>query len=336
MAQAKTSTKPILQPRVNGFLPVGQGHTMYYEEYGNPAGIPVLYVHGGPGGNIDWKITRFFNLKTYRVIGFEQRGCGRSTPRFSLKANTTAHLIGDIELLREHLQIRQWLLFGGSWGSALSLFYAINHPQRVLGLILRGIFLGRIQDWDYLVRPNGAGLIKPFEYARFLELVPPAFHDQPAKWYMEVFHGKDKQKAREAGMRWAQWEGSLLFFKPKKQKRQTLSTEEANQLADELLQLALMECHYAQNASFQTDDNFILHNTDKIRHLPTWIVHGAYDLICPLAQAYELHQKLTHAKLVVVPNAAHSSSEPGIQKALKQAVVAFAKRYGSKWLKHCS
>lgn len=308
----------------DGFLKVSGGHKIYWQEWGNPKGVPVVFLHGGPGGSISDSSTRFFDLKKYRVILFDQRGCGRSQPLFSIKDNTTQDLVNDIEQLRQLLKIDKWVVFGGSWGSALALFYAIAHPKQVMSLILRGIFLGRPFDWDWLINYEGIGQMFPVDYHKFIEIVPKHHLNRIKEWYYNELQSPSKQKRLIAGQHWSQWEQRLLFFNKKVKFHSDPNAD---------YQIALMECHYAINDSFQKDSNYILNNIDKIKNIPTHIIHGQYDYICPPALAYELHQGLNKSKLVYVKNAGHASSEPGIYKALKQSTNFFARKFYQTKLK---
>lgn len=303
----------------SGYLKVTDGHKIYWEEWGNSKGIPVVYLHGGPGGQISNSSTRFFDLKKYHLFLFDQRGCGKSKPKFCLKNNNTQNLVNDIEALRNFFKIKKWLVFGGSWGSALGLFYSIQNPDKILGLILRGIFLARPIDWDWLIKPQYVGQMFPEDYKKFLEIVPKQNQDKIKEWYYKTLQSKNKKIAIEAGKRWSSWELSLLFFK------KCLKTIPSNPIED--YQTALMECHYAINDSFQENKNYILDNCHLIKNLPTWLIHGQYDYICPPSNAYKLKEKLKSAKLVIAKNSGHSSSEKLILSELKKATKEFSERY---------
>ncbi len=305
-----------LKPNRKGRLKVDRIHSIYWEEWGNRNGIPAVFVHGGPGGSTSFSSTRFFDLRRYRVVLFDQRGCGKSRPRFCLEGNTTDCLVGDMEALRGRLGIDRWLVFGGSWGSTLGLCYAIKHPERVSGLVLRGIFLGREHDWSWMIEPDGVARMFPEKYAPFVGLVPQKHRGDIMGWYYKRLRSKDAKLRKAAGTAWSQWELDLLFFKPKA--RFPVEPNEA-------YQTALMECHYAVNGTFFPNDDYILGNAARIKGKPCWLIHGEYDYVCPPGNAFDLKAVLPKAKLWLVKNAGHSSSEPGIFRALRKATAAFAK-----------
>ncbi|WP_033159891.1 prolyl aminopeptidase [Mycoplasmoides alvi] len=309
--QKITNNKKLIQ---NGYLQVSELHKIYWEEWGNPNGIPAVYLHGGPGGSISHNSPRFFDLNKYHLILFDQRGCGNSVPKFHLEDNTTKHLVDDIDKLRNFLKIKKWLIFGGSWGSTLGLSYAIKYPKNVSGLILRGIFLGREKDWNWFLEPTGVAQIFPEKYEKFIEIVPKQNQKNIIHWYYNQLKSKDKQKRIIAGQRWSQWESSLLFF------NKTIHIP-SNPMED--YQISLMECHYAINKTFFKDPNYILNNVSILKNKPCWLIHGQYDFVCPIVNAYDLNKVLTKSKLIVVKNAGHSSSELGIEKELKKATKEF-------------
>ncbi|GGW82938.1 prolyl aminopeptidase [Alteromonas halophila] len=299
------------------------GHSLYFEQSGNPDGIPVLFIHGGPGAGLSSNYTRFFDANRYHIIGFEQRGCGRSRPFGSLKNNTTAHLLDDIQRLRSHLGIDSWLVFGGSWGSTLALLTAIDAPERVKGLILRGVFLGRQTDRDWFLSPSGgAAQLFPEHYAAFTSAVAsPLTSERICQWYQRAFEDSDNDVKRLAALkRWYLWEERLS--------RLTLPPGTGDVTAHYPVQLmtslALLECHYLTNKCF-IEENYILDNIDKINHIPGTIVQGRYDVICKMEAAYTLSQAWDNSEMLIVPDAGHSTSEPGIGYALCRATRDMAR-----------
>lgn len=307
---------PEIEPYNSGFLKVSDVHTIYYEEVGNPQGKPLIFIHGGPGGGIDPTSRRYFNPKLWRVIRFDQRGCGLSKPFSELKENTTWDLVSDIEKIREHFKIQKWSVFGGSWGSTLALAYAIKHPNRVSDMILRGIFLLREKEirWFY---QEGASFIFPDAWAKYLAPIPENERHDLLTAYHKRLTSADPKVRSEAAVAWSVWEGSTskLFFDP-----EFVNRFEAGEFADAF---ARIECHYFMNKGFFETDGWLLKNVDKIRHIPAWIVQGRYDVVCPATSAYELNQAWPEAKLHIIPDAGHSASEPGIKSKLIEATDYF-------------
>lgn len=307
---------PDIHPYSEQMLDVGDGHRLYVEQSGNPNGIPVLFVHGGPGGGCSSEHRSFFDPAKYRIVLFDQRGCGRSTPHASLEANTTTHLVADMELIRNALSIDQWLLFGGSWGSTLSLVYAQTHPERVNGLILRGIFLCRDQDitWFY---QQGANALFPDYWQEYEAEIPKADrHDMVSAYYQRLT--SDNEIARmSAAKAWSVWEGRCSTLDP--------NPDTVEHYADPHLALSMarIEAHYFINKGFM-EPNQILNNADRIADIPTVIVHGRYDVICPVKQAFELYNALPHSELHIVRDAGHSAFEQGITDNLVRATNSFA------------
>lgn len=295
---------PPISPYATGFLPVDSLHTLYYEECGNPNGQPVLFLHGGPGSSINEKHRQFFDPSYYRIILFDQRGAGKSTPHACLEDNTTWHLVDDIEQLRHHLKIAQWIVFGGSWGSTLALTYAIQNPTKVKALIVRGIFLCRSKElyWFY---QYGAHHLFPDVWETFLRPIPEAERDDLIHAYYERLTSEDKQVRHDAAFGWSAWEGATLrlLFDP-----ELFTSFTADEHADAL---ARIECHYFVNGAFLPTDNWIIENAPIIQHIPTTIIHGRYDVICPLENAWELHKALPQSRLFIIPDAGHAGSEPG-------------------------
>jgi proline iminopeptidase len=310
---------PEIEPYNKGFLKVSDLHTIYFEEAGNPQGKPVIFVHGGPGGGIDASYRRFFDPKLWRVILFDQRGCGQSTPAFELKENTTWDLVEDMEKLRTKLNIEKWSVFGGSWGSTLALAYAITHPDRVLDLTLRGIFLLREKEikWFY---QEGASFIFPDAWVKYLEPIPEnERHDLVAAYYKHLTSPELSVRSA-AAKAWSIWEGSTskLYTDPEFIKRFGGD--------DFAMAFARIECHYFINKGFFKEDGWLLKNVDKIRHIPTWIVQGRYDVVCPATSAYELHALWPESQLFIIPDAGHSASEPGTKSKLIEATNFFGSK----------
>ncbi|HCH31944.1 MAG TPA: prolyl aminopeptidase [Oceanospirillaceae bacterium] len=314
---------PELKPYREFFLPVDHGHSLYVELCGNPQGIPVVVVHGGPGGGCGPSSRRFFDPSDYHIILMDQRGAGRSLPHASLEANTTQHLIGDFERLRAKLEISQWLLFGGSWGTTLALAYAQAHPQQVMGLILRGVFLGRPKDVDWIYEAGGASRMFIDNWAGFQK---PLAHTnaesegQMVNRYYQLLTGPDELKRMAAAKAWAGWEDSIATLQP--------AQSSAGDYEDAHFDLALarIECHYFVNQCF-IEPNQLLNNMHKISHIPGIIVHGRYDMICPAEQAFEVYELWPESQLHIVRDAGHSQQEPGIIDNLVKATREFALKY---------
>ncbi len=307
---------PPIEPYETGRLPVSDVHTLYYEQCGNPEGLPVVFLHGGPGGGIITDYRRYFDPAAYRVVLFDQRGAGNSTPHASLEENTTWHLVSDIERLREHLGVEKWVVFGGSWGSTLSLAYAQTHPARVLALVLRGIFLCRKKEIDWFYQ-EGASAIFPDVWEEYVEVIPEAERGRMVAAYHRRLTGDDEAERLRAARAWSVWEGSTskLFVDPDLVRK---TGEEEFALA-----FARIECHYFMNNAFFDTDNYLIENVDKIRHIPAVIVQGRYDVVCPMMSAWELHRAWPEADLRVIPDAGHSAAEPGIVSALVEATDRF-------------
>jgi len=297
-------------------LDVGDGHRLYVEECGKPDGLPVLFVHGGPGGGCRETDRCFFNPERYRIILFDQRGCGRSTPHGSLEANTTAHLIADIELIRTELGIEKWLVFGGSWGSTLSLLYAEAFPERVLGLVLRGIFLCRDRDIQWFYQA-GASSIFPDYWQDFVAQVPPQERHDMVRAYHHQLTGGNEIERMGAAKAWSVWEGRCATLDPNPAVVNHFSSPRF------ALALARIESHYFVNDCF-VRANQIIEDADRLATIPGVIVHGRYDIVCPVDQAFALSQVWPNGRLEVIRDAGHASSEPGIIDALVRATDAMA------------
>ncbi len=308
---------PPITPYQSGMLQVSDLHQIYYEQCGNPEGKPVVFLHGGPGGGSIPLYRQYFDPDRWRIIIFDQRGCGRSTPHAELRENTTWHLVGDIEALRTHLGIDQWVVFGGSWGSTLSLAYSQTHPERCLGLILRGIFLLRQKEihWFY---QEGASYIFPDAWESYLEPIPMDERQDLLTAYYKRLTDPDRTVQLTAARAWSVWEASTskLF-----QDLALMNTFGEDEFA---AAFARIECHYFTNKGFFETENQLIENVDRIRHIPAVIVQGRYDVVCPMVSAWELHQAWPEAEFIVIPDAGHSMTEPGIRSALIEATDRFS------------
>ncbi len=308
---------PPLDLFASGALKVDDIHTLYYEQSGNPKGIPVVFLHGGPGAGAAPKHRQFFDPQHYRIIIFDQRGAGRSTPQGELRQNTTAHLISDIEQLRIHLQIDRWHVFGGSWGSTLALAYAIQHPLRVLSLTLRGIFLMRQQEIHAFLYNMRSTF--PEAWRDFVSPLSAKEQDDILKAYYRLLTHPDKTIHLPAAQRWSAYETACLRLIPAAPAEG--NTEENNN-PGYAYAIARIECHYFVHNKFDPDD-YLLQNIHKMRHIPCAIIQGRYDVVCPPVTAYELHQRWPEAQFIIVPDAGHAASEPGITSELIRATNAF-------------
>ncbi|MEX3316210.1 prolyl aminopeptidase [Sulfitobacter sp. PS-8MA] len=298
---------PPVQPFDQRMLSVGQGHQVYVEQCGNPDGIPVVVLHGGPGGGCSPAMRRYFDPKKYRVVLFDQRGCGRSKPHAMVTDNTTWHLVADIELIRSTLGIGQWMVFGGSWGATLALIYAQAHPEAVRHLILRGVFLMTKAELDWFYG-GGAGRFWPELWARFVNLIPESERDDLiAAYHRRLFSG-DLAVEQEYGRAWAAWENALASVHS-----DGVSHGGPSSYARAFSRL---ENHYFTNNGFLEFDGQILEHMGRIAHIPGVIVQGRYDMICPPAGAYALAQRWPKADLRMIRNAGHALSEPGISVEL--------------------
>lgn len=300
---------PIRTPHRSGLLPVSDIHQIYWEESGNPDGLPVIFLHGGPGAGTSPACRGFFNPEVFRIVMIDQRGCGRSQPYACVEQNTTWDLVADIETVRTMLGIDKWLVFGGSWGSTLALAYAETHPERVTGLVLRGIFLCRPSEMAWLNEAGGVSQIYPEQWQRFLAPIPEQKRDRLIAAYHELLHGEDEQGRLKAAKAWADWESYLVQFEPK----------EVDEDAQESLAIARLENHYFVNEGWLQGEKAILNNIDKIRHIPTIICQGRYDLCTPMQSAWELAQAFPEAELRVIQGG-HSSFDAALSTALTQAV----------------
>jgi proline iminopeptidase len=308
---------PKIKPYDSGFLNDDQ-HQVYFEQCGNPDGKPAIFLHGGPGGGGSEDVRRFFNPDLYRIIIFDQRGCGRSKPHGCLENNTTWHLVSDIENLREKLGIEKWLVFGGSWGSTLSLAYAQAHPKSVSELVLRGIFLLRKEELHWFYQ-DGASRIFPEAWSGFLDIIDEDKRNNLMSSYHEIFKSDDKEKRLKAAIAWSKWEAaaSSLAYKP------SLVEEFSN--PEFALAFALIENHYFVNKGWFKTENQIIENIDIIRSIPAVIVQGRYDVVCPMKTAWELSEAWPEAELIVAPASGHTAFEKEITHALISATDKFGK-----------
>ena len=303
---------PPIEPYNAGYLSVSALHTIHYEEVGNPHGRPVLFLHGGPGGGIEPFYRQYFDPSRWRVVLFDQRGAGRSTPHAELRDNTTWDLVSDIEKLRVHLGIDTWAVFGGSWGSTLALAYSQTHPECCTALILRGIFLLRRQEllWYY---QEGANCIFPDAWEAYLQPIPEAERGDMIAAYYKRLTSDDAAMRRAAARAWSIWEGSTSKLFPDANLIDRFGQDEFAEA------FARIECHYFIHGGFFDRDDQLLSNVDRIRHIPATIVQGRYDVVCPMRSAWDLHCAWPEATFQVIPDAGHSVTEAGIRSALIEA-----------------
>ncbi len=302
-------------------LAVSDVHTVYWEESGNPEGVPVVFVHGGPGAGTEPAHRRFFDPQRYRIVLFDQRGSGRSTPHADLTDNTTWTLVADMEAVRTHLGIDQWVLFGGSWGSTLALAYAETHPTRSLGLILRGIFLLRTAEIQWFYQ-EGASWLYPDAWEDYLAAIPAAEHGDLVGAYYRRLTSPDRAVRVAAARAWSVWEGRTSKLLPSDDMVSRYGEDEF------ALAFARIECHYFVHRGFFYRDDQLLADVGRIRHLPAVIVQGRYDVVCPMRSAWDLHHAWPEAELQIVGDAGHSAFEPGIETRLVAAADGFAARFG--------
>jgi len=299
---------PSIEPNHSFHLPVGDTHEIYVETCGNPAGVPVVFVHGGPGAGCGLDDRCFFDPEKYHIVLFDQRGCNRSKPLGNIKENTTQHLVQDIETIREHLNINQWVVFGGSWGSTLSLVYAQTHRDHVLGLIVRGVFFGTAEENRWLWQ-EGLSRFNPEAYARYTSLVPADQQDQILKYYYEMMTSGDETKRNRASYEMMRWEEAGF----------TMQDNEVPEMTDDFgWHQGLLEAHYCVHNCF-IEDRPIVDSLAVLQDMPVYIVNGRYDMLTPPAKAYVLHQALPESKLTVVDRAGHASKEPAMVSALVSA-----------------
>ncbi len=311
---------PLIEPFDSGHLDVGDGHRIYYEQCGNPAGKPAVFLHGGPGGGGDVKARRFFDPQAYRIVVFDQRGCGRSQSREMLEANTTQHLVADIEQLREVLGISRWLVFGGSWGSTLALYYAQQYPAHVSELVLRGIFLLRRREIDWFYQ-DGASRVFADRWQSFLDPIPESERGDLLAAYHRRLNDSDSQIRLAAARAWSIWEGSTSALLPNDD---LVSSFGAAEFA---LALARIETHYFVNGGFFENENELLDGVGRLAEIPAVIVQGRYDVVCPMESAWELAAAWPQARLRLIEAAGHSAFEPAITSALIESTDEFARGF---------
>ncbi len=310
------SLYPSLKPYFNDILQVSEIHSVYFEIAGNPEGIPVVFLHGGPGGGIEDIYRQYFDPEKYKIILFDQRGCGKSTPHAELENNTTWDLISDIEKIGKLLNIDNWIIFGGSWGSTLALSYAITYPQKCLGLILRGIFLLRKFEIDWFYQ-YGASNIFPDAWEKYIEVIPEKERGDMVKAFYKRLTSNDEQLRINTAKAWAVWEGSTSKLIPPKVALHNFNDSKTAEA------FSRIECHYFINKGFFEYDGWILDQIDKIRHIPTEIVQGRYDVVCPMKSAWDLHRAFPEANFHLVKDAGHSMTELGIASKLIEIMDNF-------------
>ncbi len=305
------SLYPKIDPYNVSTLEVSPLHTIVYEEVGNPEGQPALFLHGGPGVGISPDYRRFFDPEHYRIVLVDQRGAGRSTPHHEIEDNNTWSIVADLEKLRTTLGIENWLVMGGSWGSLLALCYAIKHPGSVAAIIIRGIFLGRQFEIDWIHGPNGAALIYPDEWERYN--APLDGREDRVRTYCELLGSNDKNIALSAAQAWTRWEASMMNLFPDETVLREMTADQS------ALSIARIESHFTLNNFFLDEDNFVLNNCNTIAHIPCHIIQGRYDTICPPVSAWELHRALPNSTLKIVPDGAHSPLDGGMTQELVAA-----------------
>lgn len=308
---------PPIEPYAQGHLSVTGGHEIYYEQCGNPHGKPVLLVHGGPGGGSNATMRRYHDPARYRIVLFDQRGCGRSTPYASLEHNTTWDLVADMERLREHLGIERWQLLGGSWGSTLSLAYAEKHPDRVTELILRGIFLLRKSEIDWFYQ-EGCSWIYPDAFEAYQAVIPPEERSDMVAAYYRRLTDPNPQVQIEAARAWSIWEGTTLSLQPNEERVRQFGSDTY------AIAFARIECHYFINGGFMERDGQLLEDAHRLADIPGVIVHGRYDVVTPLKNAWDLKKAWPRAELRIAADSGHAMTEPGIIHELVTATRQFA------------
>lgn len=311
-ARPRRELYPDIEPYASGFMATESVHEIYYEESGNPQGRPVIVLHGGPGGAVNPTMRRYFDPARYRIIMFDQRGCGLSRPHASLEANTTWHLIADIERLREQLGVDRWVVFGGSWGSTLSLAYAISHPERALALVLRGIFLMTSKELHWFYQ-DGASMVLPDAWERFVAPIPVEERGDLMAAYARRLMGDDRAEREACAIAWSSWEGETVSVQGPSGRPEKFAEPHF------AVAFARIENWYFTNRGFFDNESWILENVERIRHIPGWIAQGRFDVVTPMDAAWSLHRAWPEARLEVIGDAGHASSEPGIVDSLVRA-----------------
>jgi proline iminopeptidase len=319
MSSDRRTLYPEIQPYLTGRLKVSGAHELYYEESGNPQGKPVVFLHGGPGGGTEPKMRRYFDPARYRIILFDQRGCGKSTPFASLEQNTTWDLVSDIEALRQQCRVERWQVFGGSWGSTLALAYAETHAERVTELVLRGIFLVRREEFRWFYQ-EGTSWIFPDFWQEFENHIPLDERGDLLSAYYRRLTSADVSVQRAAAKIWSVWEGRTSRLIPDPELIARTGGDEFSYA------FARIEAHYFVHDAWLTQGRGLLENVARIRHVPAVIVQGRYDVVCPVKSAWDLHTAWPESQLVIVPDAGHSANEPGIIHELVSATDRFAAR----------
>ena len=307
---------PRIEPFNKGYLRCSE-HNIYYEECGNVNGKPVVFLHGGPGGGGSEDVRRFFDPAYYRIIVFDQRGCGRSTPHGCLTNNTTWDLVSDIDKLRQELGIAKWMVFGGSWGSTLALAYSQSHPSSVSEIVIRGIFMLQQHELDWFYQ-EGASKLFPDEWQKFIDVIEDSKRGNLMKAYNEIFNGSDEKAKLSAAVAWSRWEASTS----KLVKNDSLMDEFSN--PHFALAFALIENHYFMNKGFLEHEKQLLDGIEKIRNIPAVIVQGRYDVVCPMETAYEISKRWPEASFEIAQNSGHSAFEKEIVHLLVSATNKFA------------
>jgi len=317
MTMNKYKLFPKIEPYKIQELPVSSLHSICYEEVGNPKGKPALFLHGGPGVGIIPDYRRFFDPDFYRIVLLDQRGAGRSKPYAEIAENTTWHLVEDIEKLRNHLGIDKWIIMGGSWGSTLALCYAISHPEKVAGLILRGVFLARPKEMEWLFMGGGAADIFPDHWEKFIKYLPEKKRKNPPAAYYEILVNGNEEKKLEAARFWNDWEMQIMTLLPPDKTENNTSRHAA------VLSTARIECHYTVNRFFMKSDNFFLDHIHTIKDVPCRIIQGRYDIVCPVVSAMDLHKNLKNSQLSIVPDGSHSPMSDAMIHELVRASEDF-------------
>ena len=301
---------PPIEPYSSGYMAVDEPHEVYWEQCGNPEGVPIVFLHGGPGGGCSEILRQFFDPVHYRIILFDQRVCGRSTPHLCLIDNNTESLVRDIEQLRNHLNIDIWHVFGGSWGSTLALSYAAQHADKIISMILRGIFLMEQSDIDWFMHTNQ--YVFPEAWEKFVNIIPENERDDLLGAYYQRLTSEDKDIQVQAGINWSRYESACANLIPK---HDPITTPEQQ---DKAIAISLLECHYFRNYMF-TSQNSLLTKIDRFRYIPTTIIQGRYDMICPISAAHKLHKVWPEADYIIVPDGGHSALDPAIRSRLIEA-----------------
>jgi proline iminopeptidase len=308
---------PAIKPYKTGMLRVSETHEIYYEECGNPKGKPAVFVHGGPGAGCDNRARSFFDPDAYRIILFDQRGCGRSKPHASLEDNTTWRLVEDMEKLRKHLSIDKWLVFGGSWGSTLGLAYSQTHPEHVSEIVLRGIFTLTQFELRWFYFEGGASALFPDHWQNYVSAIPPAERGDMIKAFYKRLTSDDRETRLKAARAWSIWEAATSYLHINEENLHKWNEEEF------AVAVARIECHYFINRGFLETEDQLIRNVEKIRHIPGVIVQGRYDVVCPMQTAWKLHQAWPEADFQVSPDAGHSAFEAGNTHRLIEATDKF-------------